>query len=533
MHASFSAPRLYALLWFACAALGAISCGKRDEPARAPASESPPASAPPSVATVPDTTADTSSTQASEIPARDFAFISHPPKAYLGKSFAYKPSVNMTTGVSLRLAKPADTAMRWEQGRILWTPAHPGRYAVEIEASLPDGTDHKGAKKARQSFILEVSPVLNLVLRPLPAKAHKGDSIAFDLTQSRWPAWASASITARFDWEGDGNWDTESMPLAAQLLKRHAYAATGHYTPKIEARYGNFEVREANGAIDIVGAVTAALKISPDTVEPGSEYRVDASASHAEGRLRYSLDVDGDGKPEWIDSASGQAMLKAPASGLYHPKLTVRDAMGEEDHAEAVLRVNARPKVEFRVRNPKDNMAATVDFKIRARDADDSLRAVRFTFTGSDQDWETRSAPDSLSEDHAWNLRLRHAYGKVGTYKPKACASSADGREVCQELKIEIFNAPPESRPGGDLRATLGQPLAIDGTGVDPDGKIVKWEWDLDGDGKYELVSTENGKFQYTFSKEGTFTLVLRVTTADGMTATGKRKVEVRKKWKT
>jgi hypothetical protein len=178
-------------------------------------------------------------------------------------------------------------------------------------------------------------------------------------------------------------------------------------------------------------------------------------------------------------------------------------------------------------------MAASVDFKIRARDADDSLRAVRFTFTGSDQDWETRSAPDSLSEDHAWNLRLRHTYGKVGTYKPKACAASADGREVCQELRIEIFNAPPECRPGGDLRATLGQPLAIDGTGVDPDGKIVKWEWDLDGDGKYELVSTENGKFQYTFSKEGTFALVLRVTTADGMTATGKRKVEVRKKWKT
>ena len=530
MPAPFSASRRYALLWFTCVALGAISCGKRDETARAPATVSPPASAPPSVASVPDTTA---AVVTSDTTARDLAFVSHPPKAYLGKPFAYKPSVNSSAGVSLRLAQPADSAMRLEQGRILWTPAHPGRYPVEVEASLLQGPDRSGAKKARQRFVLEVAPVLNLVLHPLPAKAHKGDSIAFDLRESRWPAWAAGSLTVRFDWEGDGNWDTESMPLAAQPLKRHTYATAGRYTPKIEARYGNYEVREADGAIDIVGKVTAALKISPDTVEPGGEYKVDASASRSEGRLRYSLDVDGDGKPDWRDSASGQAALKAPASGLYHPRLTVRDSMGEEDHAEALLRVNARPKIEFRVRNPKDNMAASVDFKIRARDADDSLRAVRFTFGGADQGWETRSAPDSLSDDHAWYLRLRRAYGKVGTYTPKACAVSADGREVCQELKVEIFNAPPECRPGGDLRATLGQPLAIDGTGVDPDGKIVKWEWDLDGDGKYDLVSTENGKFQYTFSKEGTFTLALRVTTADGMTAVGKRKVEVRKKWKT
>jgi hypothetical protein len=78
----------------------------------------------------------------------------------------------------------------------------------------------------------------------------------------------------------------------------------------------------------------------------------------------------------------------------------------------------------------------------------------------------------------------------------------------------------------------VGKPLQIDGAGTDPDGKIVKWEWDLNGDGKYDLASAENGRFQYTFSKVGTFNMVLRVTTADGMTAQGSRKVEVRKKWK-
>lgn len=539
MPASFSALRRNALLRIFCAALGVVSCGKRDEAARGPAPVNRPSASPPSPApdTLPESdsaTAYASAPESAAVPAkpdRGIAFVSHPPKAFLGKAFAYKPALNFPGVLALRLAKPADSTMKLEQGRVLWTPAHAGRYPVMIEAALPERAG-QAARKAQQGFVLEVAPVLSLALKPLPAKAHKGDSVEFDLRQSHWPAWAAGSLTVRFDWEGDGVWDTEALPLPAQLLKRHAYAVPGRFAPKVEARYGDYEVREAGGEIAIIGKVTASLKISPDTVEPGAEFLADASASRSEGRLNYSLDLDGDGKPEWTDTASGKAMLKAPASGLYHAKLTVRDPMGEEDKAEAVLRVNARPKIEFRARNPKDNMAAAIDFKIRAKDPDDSLRSVRFTFAG-EQDWETRAAPDSQSGGHEWFLRLKHVYGKVGKYSPRACAASGDGREVCQDLQVEIFNAAPECRPGGDLRATVGVPLAIDGTGVDPDGKIVKWEWDLDGDGKYDLVSTENGKFQYTFDKEGVFTLALRVTSADGMTAVGRRKVEVRKKWKT
>jgi hypothetical protein len=538
MPASFSALRRNALLWIACAALVAVSCGKRDETARGPSSIRHPAASP-SVPNAPDTLSDSSAanapaeTTATAKPNPGLNFLSHPPKAYLGKPFVYHPSLNSPGAFSLKLAKPADSTMRLEGRSILWTPTHSGRFPVSIEAVLPAGPGQADGKKTQQGFILEVAPVLSLVLRPLPPKAQKGDSVEFDLRQSRWPAWAAGSISARFDWEGDGVWDTEALPLAAQLVRRHAYAAPGKFAPKVEARYGSYEIQQASGSISIVGKVTASLKISPDTVEPGGEFQVDASASRSEGRLAYSLDLDGDGKPEWIDSASGKGILTAPASGLYHAKLTVRDAMGEMDKSETVLRVNARPKIEFRVRNPRDNMAATTDFKLRAKDPDDSLRSVRFSFGGGDKDWETRTAPDSQTAGHEWYLRLRHEYGNVGKYAPKACVTSGDGREACQELQVEIFNAPPECRPGGDLHATLGQPLAIDGTGVDPDGKIVKWEWDLDGDGKYDLVSTENGKFQYTFSKEGIFKLVLRVTSADGMTATGSRKVEVRKKWKT
>ncbi|MDQ3002969.1 MAG: PKD domain-containing protein, partial [Fibrobacterota bacterium] len=143
------------------------------------------------------------------------------------------------------------------------------------------------------------------------------------------------------------------------------------------------------------------------------------------------------------------------------------------------------------------------------------------------------SAPDKIVSSREWLLRFKHAYGKPGKYTASVCVTSHDGREACHSQLVEVFNAPPVCRPGADLRATVGKPLAIEGDGVDPDGTIVKWEWDLDDDGKFDLISAANGKFQYTFNKEGVFPLVLRVTTADGVTATGTRKIEVRKKWKT
>jgi hypothetical protein len=301
----------------------------------------------------------------------------------------------------------------------------------------------------------------------------------------------------------------------------------------VEAHYKDLETRLAEGRFSVISAVLAALRIGPDTVEPGGAVNIDASGSKADGKMVYTLDLNGDGKPDWIDSASGKAVLKAPASGVYLATLIARNPMGQEGKATATLRVNALARLDFKIRNPKENMAAPVEIKVRAKDLDDSLVKVRINYTGAADGWETRTLPpDSVAGPREWWLRFKHPYGKVGKYVPEICVTSADGRVVCRKGAVEIFNAPPVCQPGADLHATLGKPMEIEGSGIDPDGQIVKWEWDLDGDGKYDLISAANGKFQYTFSKEGVFPLKLRVTTADSVSATGIRKVEVRKKWK-
>jgi len=54
------------------------------------------------------------------------------------------------------------------------------------------------------------------------------------------------------------------------------------------------------------------------------------------------------------------------------------------------------------------------------------------------------------------------------------------------------------------------------GIGNDPDGKIVKYEWDFDGDGVYDWKSNVTGNATYIYWDEGTYNVSFKVTDNDG-----------------
>ena len=63
----------------------------------------------------------------------------------------------------------------------------------------------------------------------------------------------------------------------------------------------------------------------------------------------------------------------------------------------------------------------------------------------------------------------------------------------------------------------------------DPDGKIIRYAWDLDGNGSLETDATStSGYTQYTYAKPGEYTVTLQVTDDEGGTATDTVLVNVR-----
>ena len=66
--------------------------------------------------------------------------------------------------------------------------------------------------------------------------------------------------------------------------------------------------------------------------------------------------------------------------------------------------------------------------------------------------------------------------------------------------------------------AKVGETLELDGAGsYSTSGKIVKYEWDVDQDGVYDM-ETDRPFADYTFTKEFSGLLTLRVTDSNGLT---------------
>lgn len=45
----------------------------------------------------------------------------------------------------------------------------------------------------------------------------------------------------------------------------------------------------------------------------------------------------------------------------------------------------------------------------------------------------------------------------------------------------------------------------------DPDEELITFDWDFDGDGKYEVVGEKKSKIQYTFKEVGNYKTKLKV----------------------
>lgn len=93
-------------------------------------------------------------------------------------------------------------------------------------------------------------------------------------------------------------------------------------------------------------------------------------------------------------------------------------------------------------------------------------------------------------------------------------------------MSLSERNAPPEpfvsTKPGP---VTVGQSVAFDARASgDPDGEIVAYDWDLDGDGTFDA---EGPVVQTRYERPGEKTVVLRVTDDDGRRAVIRKPVRV------
>jgi len=93
----------------------------------------------------------------------------------------------------------------------------------------------------------------------------------------------------------------------------------------------------------------------------------------------------------------------------------------------------------------------------------------------------------------------------VGNYSIEVLSTTSDALTV----KIDFEESPPYADAGEDKNVLTGQWVDFTGSGFDPDGGNVTFEWDLDGDGVFDSFEESPS---YIYDEAGAYTVTLKVT---------------------
>ncbi|MEW5760629.1 MAG: PKD domain-containing protein, partial [Candidatus Thermoplasmatota archaeon] len=148
--------------------------------------------------------------------------------------------------------------------------------------------------------------------------------------------------------------------------------------------------------------------------------------------------------------------------------------------------------------------------------------------------------PDGKIISYVWNFGIdeyttskgediEYIYTYSGNYNVTLKVIDDDYDSSIAKTEIEIKdkeNIPPIADAGNDLKGIVGEEVYFNGKGYDPDGKIIEYSWDFDGDGIYDFKS-DIGDAKYIYEIAGEYTAILKVLDDRGATGIDSCKVSI------
>ncbi len=113
-----------------------------------------------------------------------------------------------------------------------------------------------------------------------------------------------------------------------------------------------------------------------------------------------------------------------------------------------------------------------------------------------------------------------YTYAAAGTYNATLTVQNQRGEQASASVTIMVSSsAPVVSAEASPSNGAVPLTVQFVGTATDPDGRIVKYEWDFDGDGVFDFMSPSSGTTSHVYDTAGTYRAVFRATDSDGLFA--------------
>lgn len=304
-------------------------------------------------------------------------------------------------------------------------------------------------------------------------------------------------VRYEWDFDGDGAYDLESGTTASATW---TYTRLGEHTAVLR-------VTDDQGATG-TATVTVVVRNQPPTVHGnGIESNVEdvvlrVTAADPDGEVVSYVWDPGDGS---ANVTTGQASVAHRYAGLgtYRVRVTVVDDDGATATTSFLVeRVHRSPLHEVIASASAEEVLVgeTVTFHVQV------VGETGATYTIA---WDLGDGSGSTQGT------VEHAYADPGTYTVRVRAFDAGSVEVGDELVVRVRwapNEPPVAVPSVEQWVRPGRNLRFSDASYDPDGWIVLWQWDFDGDGTFDHSNSTDGNHTHVYVDEGVYTAVLRVT---------------------
>jgi PKD repeat protein len=361
-------------------------------------------------------------------------------------------------------------------------------------------------------------------LSATPATGNVPLIVGFDAGASTDP---DGSITRYdFDFNNDGVWDAYDSPPAVDWT----YTTPGVYTAKVRVTDNSGAQAVAQLIIESNTAGNS-LPVAEITAQPASgnaplAVLLDASGSDDSegGIVSYEWDFNGDGIYDGYGS-SPQVLHTYTAPGIMEARVRVTDSNGAQAVNQVTVTVaslaNSSPTAQL-VLDPATGMVPlAVDLDASASaDPDGSIVLYEWDFNG-----------DGLWDGYGADPLVSHTYFDTGNLDARLRVTDNEGAQAIATATLALsdpnnlaplaqFSASPS---GGNAPLVV----ALDASAsTDPDGSIVLYEWDFNGDGLYDAYGSQ-ASASHTYSDPGLFEVKLRVTDNGGAQATTTAQVSV------
>ncbi len=391
------------------------------------------------------------------------------------------------------------------QPNVTHTYDEAGTYQAVLRANLTN------ASVKMWLYTVEIAP-----RNQLPVVVITGHAEAYVRTDRITPVELSGMAVddgevVRYDWdfEGDGVFDWSSPEVRSV---NHTYSELGIFTAVLKAT-------DDQGAVGV-----ATLTVEVRNLAPHIDQRTRLSTNVPQVSLSITAeDPDGEIVLYTWDLGDGSALVNTTVPSVTHTypdhesyyqvRVEVLDDDGSSSTTTFIVevsrpdpfelhKVDAGPDVETVVGRP-------VQFHVNVTDGTEAI--VHYYW---DLDGDATADADGRTPTYV--------YSTDGTYHVSVSVVDEWGFAVNDTLVVTVHpeeNEAPVPVPSVEQWVRPGRNLRFSEVSYDPDGRIVLYQWDFDGDGKFDHADPDDGNVTHLYVEEGLYVAVLQVTDNRGEVA--------------